>query len=96
MSERERGHDRSTLIVLCLLAMESDPSESFFEIVQAKKTLPKLTLKQKVIGFGISAGLAALFALLVSFWDFLLYAYLCVCVAYTSIYICVCYIGAKL
>ena len=32
--------------------------------------LPKLTLKQRVIGFSISVGLAALFAILVSFMPF--------------------------
>ena len=40
-----------------------------FGISQAKEKmgLPKLSLKQKVIGFSISAGIAATFAILVSY-----------------------------
>lgn len=33
---------------------------------QATRSLPSLNWKQRVIGFGITAGLAALFAILVS------------------------------
>lgn len=41
-------------------------SDNLFDLVQARKKLPSLSWKQRVIGFGISAGLSALFSILVS------------------------------
>lgn len=41
-------------------------NDNLYDLVQAKKKLPSLNWKQRVIGFGITAGLAALFAILVS------------------------------
>ena len=44
----------------------SSENDNLYDLVQARKKLPSLSWKQRVIGFGISAGLAALFAILVS------------------------------
>ena len=41
-------------------------SDNLNHAAQATRSLPSLNWKQRVIGFGITAGLAALFAILVS------------------------------
>ena len=46
--------------------VEASENDSLYDLVQAKKKLPSLSWKQKVIGFAITAGLAAFFAILVS------------------------------
>ena len=46
--------------------MDTNENDNLYDLVQAKKKLPSLSWKQRVIGFLITAGLSDLFAILVS------------------------------
>lgn len=46
--------------------LDASESDNLYDLVQAKKKLPSLSWKQRVIGFLITAGLSATFAILVS------------------------------
>ena len=56
---------------------EQTVSNDLHHDTQGSRKLPSLSWKQRVIGFGITAGLAALFAILVSQYKLYNYMYSC-------------------